>query len=213
MAPFLLCVLLLACSGLNHTICWLSYILNRRPPEHPCPVAIDDAVRAYRWMLSLGIDPSDIYLAGDSAGGALAVSCILALAHLGDPLPAGSVLMSPWVDVSDGRDIDTWPVIDLSSTSAPEQQPSAEGGDGGVSRRVPNPQRPSFRDNAATDYITAPLAQLLADAWASGLDLQDARVSPLFSDQLAVLPPMLVQVRLYTVGSVAAFLCLGSPVT
>ena len=55
-------------------------------------------------------------------------------------------------------------------------------------------QRPSFGGNAATDYITAPLAQLLADAWASGLDLQDPRVSPLFSDKLGVLPPMLVQV-------------------
>lgn len=75
----------------------------RRPPEHPCPVAIDDAVRAYRWMLSLGIDPADVYFAGDSAGGALAVSAILALAELGHPLPAGAVLMSPWVDVSDGR--------------------------------------------------------------------------------------------------------------
>eukprot|EP01043_Picozoa_sp_COSAG02_P009406 COSAG02_NODE_318_length_24799_cov_9.884615_6_plen_930_part_00 len=146
----------------------------RRPPEHPCPVAIDDAVRAYRWMLQAGISPADIYLAGDSAGGALAVSTFLALVKFGDPAPAGLVLMSPWVDVSDGRGDD-------------ERTPK----DG-----TPNPQRPSFGDNAPTDYITAPLAQLLADAWASGLDLQDPWVSPIFfpDEFLHALPPMLVQV-------------------
>ena len=43
-----------------------------------------------------------------------------------------------------------------------------------------------------TDYITAPLAQLLADAWAGGLDLRDPLVSPFYhtDEELAMLPPM-----------------------
>lgn len=111
--------------------CWY----NRRPPEHPCPVAIDDSIRAYRWMLQLGISPVDIYLAGDSAGGALAVSTCIALVNFQDPAPAGLVLMSPWVDVSDGRG---------------ESSSNTGIVDGGTC----NVQRPSFGDNATTDYIT-----------------------------------------------------------
>ena len=52
----------------------------RLAPEHPFPAAIDDAVRAYQWLLDHGGEPSETISAGDSAGGGLAVSAAIALA-------------------------------------------------------------------------------------------------------------------------------------
>jgi monoterpene epsilon-lactone hydrolase len=67
-------------------------------PEHPFPAALDDAVAAYRWLLSEGVDPARLILAGDSAGGGLTVATLIALRDAGDPLPAAAVCISPWVD-------------------------------------------------------------------------------------------------------------------
>ena len=67
-------------------------ILNvdyRLAPEHPHPAAVDDAVAAYRWLLSDGsVAPERIVLCGDSAGGGLAVAVLVALRDAEDPLPA-----------------------------------------------------------------------------------------------------------------------------
>lgn len=71
----------------------------RLAPEHPFPAAVDDAVAAYRWMLGQGIAPSAAAIAGDSAGGGLAVATLLALRDAGDSLPATAVCISPWVDL------------------------------------------------------------------------------------------------------------------
>src|SRR5258707_8555684 len=62
----------------------------RLAPEHPYPAAIDDAISAYRALLSRGIPASSILLSGESAGGGLALALALALRTAGDPLPAGS---------------------------------------------------------------------------------------------------------------------------
>jgi len=70
----------------------------RLVPEATFPAPIDDAVAAYRWLLAQGIPPGRIVLAGDSAGGNLAVSTLLALRAQGAPLPAGSIPICPWVD-------------------------------------------------------------------------------------------------------------------
>ncbi|HVJ52623.1 MAG TPA: alpha/beta hydrolase [Aliidongia sp.] len=72
----------------------------RLAPEHRCPAALDDAVAAYRGLLAHGTAPSRIVLGGDSAGGGLALSTLLALRDAGDPLPAGAVLFSPWTDLA-----------------------------------------------------------------------------------------------------------------
>lgn len=72
----------------------------RRAPEHPFPTAVDDAVMAYRWLLDQGIDPAHLTLAGDSAGGGLALATMVRLRDEGDRLPAAAVLISPWVDLA-----------------------------------------------------------------------------------------------------------------
>lgn len=71
----------------------------RRAPEAPFPAALDDAVAAWRALLELGTPPAQLALAGDSAGGGLAVALMVKLRELGLPQPACCVLLSPWVDM------------------------------------------------------------------------------------------------------------------
>ncbi len=73
---------------------------HRLAPEDPFPAALDDAVTAYRWLLAQGISPSDIIIAGDSAGGGLCLAALLTLRDQGIPLPAAAVALSPWTDLA-----------------------------------------------------------------------------------------------------------------
>lgn len=72
----------------------------RLAPEHPCPAAVEDATQAYRWLLEQGVPAARIVIAGDSAGGGLAVAATLSLRDAGTPLPAGLIALSPWVDLT-----------------------------------------------------------------------------------------------------------------
>ncbi len=72
----------------------------RLAPEHPFPAAVDDALAAYRALLEDGRSPGSIVLAGDSAGGGLALALLVALREAGDPLPAAALLISPWADLT-----------------------------------------------------------------------------------------------------------------
>jgi acetyl esterase/lipase len=72
----------------------------RLGPEHPYPAAVEDAMAAYRFALSTGLDPTSVAIAGDSAGGGLTVACLVALRNAGDPLPAAGVCISPWFDLT-----------------------------------------------------------------------------------------------------------------
>ena len=72
----------------------------RLAPEHRCPAALEDAVSVYRWLLDRGTPPSRIVLAGDSAGGALAVGIAVAARNNGLPMPACLALISPWLDLA-----------------------------------------------------------------------------------------------------------------
>ena len=71
----------------------------RLAPEHPCPAAIDDAVNAYRSILDNGAAPARLAVVGDSAGGGLVVSLLVALREEGFVLPRAAVCISPWVDL------------------------------------------------------------------------------------------------------------------
>jgi acetyl esterase/lipase len=75
----------------------------RLAPEHPFPAAVEDAVRAYTWMLDRGA--ARVIVAGDSSGCGLVLSLLLSLKQRGLPMPAGTVLFCPWVDLlGAGRD-------------------------------------------------------------------------------------------------------------
>lgn len=71
----------------------------RLAPEHPYPAGLDDCVAAFEWLLESGLEPSRIVVAGDSAGGNLALSLLLRLRDAGSPLPGGAVLLSPVTDL------------------------------------------------------------------------------------------------------------------
>ncbi len=71
----------------------------RRAPEHAFPAQIDDVVTALRWARANGYTPANTATAGDSAGGNLAITSVLKLRELGEPLPGGIIAFSPWLDM------------------------------------------------------------------------------------------------------------------
>lgn len=72
----------------------------RVAPEDPYPAALEDALSAYQWILERGWYGDQIIVAGDSAGGGLAMALVMYLRDHGMPLPCGIVAMSPWTDVT-----------------------------------------------------------------------------------------------------------------
>jgi len=72
----------------------------RLAPEDPFPAAVDDALAAYRALLDGGARPDEILIAGDSAGGGLAVATLLAAKAAALPQPAAVPVFSPWVDLT-----------------------------------------------------------------------------------------------------------------
>jgi acetyl esterase/lipase len=71
----------------------------RLSPENPFPAAVDDALASYRFLLEEGFEPRHIAFAGDSAGGGLVVSTLVAIKEAGLPQPACGWVISPWVDM------------------------------------------------------------------------------------------------------------------
>jgi epsilon-lactone hydrolase len=84
--------------------CWSDarlFALNYRlAPEHPFPAALDDALEAWQAIIAAGTSPSRIVVAGDSAGGGLALALLIALRDAGRELPAAAILFSPWTDLA-----------------------------------------------------------------------------------------------------------------
>jgi acetyl esterase/lipase len=74
-------------------------IAYRLAPEHPFPAALEDAIAGYHFLLSQGFDPKRIAVAGESAGGGLAIAMLVSLRDRGIPLPACTWCSSPWVDL------------------------------------------------------------------------------------------------------------------
>lgn len=72
----------------------------RLAPESPFPAAVDDAVSAYRFLLSQGVAAEQIAIAGDSAGGGLTLATLIALRDAGERLPACGVTLSAWTDLA-----------------------------------------------------------------------------------------------------------------
>jgi len=72
----------------------------RLAPEHPYPAAVDDCLASYKALLEHGYDPTKLVLAGDSAGGNLAMVTLQQVRDLGLPLPACAVFISPGMDLA-----------------------------------------------------------------------------------------------------------------
>ncbi len=72
----------------------------RLGPEHAFPAPVEDALTAYRWLLDTGVPAGCIALAGDSAGGGLALACMFAARAADLELPCAAYLMSPWTDLA-----------------------------------------------------------------------------------------------------------------
>lgn len=71
----------------------------RLAPEHPFPAALDDCVTVYKWLLEEGYEPSDIIVGGESAGGTLTLSLLLALKDQNITLPKAAFSISPITDL------------------------------------------------------------------------------------------------------------------
>lgn len=72
----------------------------RLAPEHPYPAAVEDVMKAWDYLMLLGYGARDVIVAGDSAGGNLALVLVHKLKKQGRLLPRGLVLLSPWTDLT-----------------------------------------------------------------------------------------------------------------
>lgn len=79
----------------------------RLAPQYPFPCALADCLAAYLYLIRPPenakhrmVDPSKIVIAGDSAGGGLSLALLTLIRDVGLPMPAGAVLISPWVDLT-----------------------------------------------------------------------------------------------------------------
>ncbi|MDO9460834.1 MAG: alpha/beta hydrolase [Alphaproteobacteria bacterium] len=72
----------------------------RMAPENPFPAAVDDAVKAYRWLLAQGVSPAKLAISGDSAGGGLTLATLVALRDAKVALPKAVAMLSPWTDLT-----------------------------------------------------------------------------------------------------------------
>lgn len=74
----------------------------RLAPENPYPAALEDAVKAWDYLMLCGYGARDIVVAGDSAGGNMALALVHKLKEEKRMLPKGLVLFSPWTDMTCG---------------------------------------------------------------------------------------------------------------
>lgn len=72
----------------------------RLAPEFPFPAAVDDSVTVYKHLLNNGFDSKRILIAGESAGGGLVLSLLLALKANNLPMPVAAIAISPWTDLT-----------------------------------------------------------------------------------------------------------------
>jgi len=162
----------------------------RLAPEHPHPAALEDA-RAVTAALIAEAGPGSIVLSGDSAGGGLALALALAMRDERQPLPAGCILLSPWLDL--GRDRRADPVLVrqdvlldpgwLDACARAYAAPAAWA-DAAVSPlRAGHAGLPPLLVQAATAELLAPDAELLAaSATAAGVDVTYTRWPGLWHD-------------------------------
>lgn len=94
----------LAAKMANATGCEVLAFQYRLAPEFPYPAALEDALEAWEYLMHQGWGAKNVILAGDSAGGNLALELTLALKKSGRFLPGRLVLFSPWTDMTASGD-------------------------------------------------------------------------------------------------------------
>ncbi len=162
----------------------------RLAPEHPHPAALEDA-RAVMKALSGQPEPGPVIVSGDSAGGGLALALVLSLRDEGQELPAGCILLSPWLDL--GRDRRAVPDLVrrdvllspgwLDACARAYAVPSAWASHSVSPLRAAHSGLPPLLIQAATDELLAPDAELLAaSASAAGVDVTYTRWPRLWHD-------------------------------
>jgi epsilon-lactone hydrolase len=89
----------------------------RLAPENPFPSGLNDVLAAYKFLLAKGYPAQRIVIAGDSSGGGLTLSLLIALKEQNLPAPAGAVAISPWADLAcTGPSLTEKPSRDLTVT-------------------------------------------------------------------------------------------------
>jgi epsilon-lactone hydrolase len=189
----------------------------RLAPEHPHPAALDDA-RAIWAELSGPAQPGPVVVSGDSAGGGLALALLLSLRDEGRDLPAGGILLSPWLDL--GRDRRAVPDLvrrdvlltpDWLEACARAYAAPAAWADPSVSPlRAAHAGLPPLLIQAGTHELLAPDAGLLAaSASAAGVDVTYTRWPRLWHD--FVLQPGLLAAADSALAQAAWFLTRVRP--
>jgi monoterpene epsilon-lactone hydrolase len=162
----------------------------RLAPEHPHPAALEDA-RAVLRALSGQTKPGSVVVSGDSAGGGLALALVLWLREEGLELPAGCILLSPWLDL--GRDRRAVPDLVrrdvllspdwLDACARAYADPSAWPGHLVSPLRAAHSGLPPLLIQAGTDELLAPDAEsLAASASAAGVDVTYTRWPRMWHD-------------------------------
>ena len=94
----------LAAKMAGATGCAVLVFQYRLAPEHPYPAALEDARAAWDYLMRQGWGARDILLAGDSAGGNLALELAMTLRDEDRFLPGRLILYSPWTDMTASGD-------------------------------------------------------------------------------------------------------------
>jgi acetyl esterase/lipase len=170
----------------------------RLAPAHAHPAALDDAHAVLNALLGQN-GPASVVVSGDSAGGGLALSLVLALRDAGGKIPAGCILMSPWLDLSRDR----WAVPELvrkdmllspawlAACAAAYADPSTWTDPYVSPLHASHGGLPPLLIQAASDDLLAPDAELLAaSASAAGADVTYTRWPRMWHD-FALLPGLL----------------------
>lgn len=130
-----------------------SSVLNvnyRLAPEHVYPAQLEDALAAYEWMLANGPTGTgrgrSTFVAGDSAGGGLALALLLSLRDSGKPAPNAAVTFSAWTDMAvQGKSVVTRARRDPVITSGLGLEMAARSYLGGADPRTPRAS-PAYAD-------------------------------------------------------------------
>ncbi len=162
----------------------------RLAPEHPHPAALEDA-RAVIRALTGEAKPGSVVVSGDSAGGGLALALVLTMRDEGQELPAGCILLSPWLDLArDRRAVPSLVRRDvllspdwLSACARAYADPSAWSDHAVSPLCAAHAGLPPLLIQAGTDELLAPDAELLAASTsAAGVDVTYTRWPRMWHD-------------------------------